>query len=171
MQQNYGEFLIRDWQEGDRHSAARVIENVLQEYGLSWQPHEADADVLAIETAYWQAGGEFWVVEKGGKIVGTAAYYPIERGEKAVEIRKMYLMPLVRRKGLGKYLLQQLEKTIAARGFKEIWLETASVLQEAVYLYEKSDYQPTSGVETARCDRVYHKRLNNSNNIGDRYSS
>jgi GNAT superfamily N-acetyltransferase len=37
----------------------------------------------------------------------------------AVEIRKMYLLPSARGLGLGKYLLQQLEKAIASRGFQQ----------------------------------------------------
>jgi putative acetyltransferase len=158
----YREFLIRDWQETDRTEAANVIRDVLEEYGLPWEPTEADLDVLEVETAYLQTGGEFWVVEQEGIIVGTAAYYPIPRGNQAVEIRKMYLLPAFRGKGLGRYLLQQLEVAIATREFQEIWLETASVLQEAIKLYEKSGYQPATGVETARCDRVYVKKLKNS---------
>lgn len=159
MNQYYRGFWVRDWQEKDRAEAASVIRDVLQEYGLPWEPKEADRDVLEVETAYLQTGGEFWVVEREGKIVGTAAYYPILRGYKAVEIRKMYLLPAIRGKGLGRYLLQQLEAAIAARKFQEIWIETASVLKEAIELYEKSGYQNATGVETARCDRVYVKRL------------
>ncbi|MBE9167935.1 GNAT family N-acetyltransferase [Pleurocapsales cyanobacterium LEGE 06147] len=159
MKSFYREFLVRDWQERDRAEAAAVIRDVLQEYGLPWEPTGADRDVLEVETTYLQAGGEFWVVERQGEIIGTAAYYPIARGYKAVEIRKMYLLPAFRGKGLGKDLLQQLEAAIAARDFREIWLETASVLKEAIKLYEKSGYQPATGVETARCDRVYVKKL------------
>ncbi|WP_013324748.1 GNAT family N-acetyltransferase [Gloeothece verrucosa] len=152
-------YLIRDWQESDRTAAADVIREVLQEYGLPWQPEEADRDVIAVEAAYLAIGGEFWVVEFEGRIVGTAAYYPIERGNKAVEIRKMYLQPQVRGQGLGKYLLQQLEIIIGYKGYQEIWIETASVLKEAVQLYENNGYQRTTGVETKRCDRLYVKRL------------
>ena len=90
--------------------------------------------------------------------MGTAAYYPVKRGNNAVEIRKMYLLPKVRRLGLGRFLLQELEGAIAARGFEEIWIETASVLKEAVKLYESSGYLASTGVETKRCDRVYVKR-------------
>lgn len=99
------------------------------------------------------------IIEHQNQIVGTGAYYPIHRGEKAVEIRKMYLLPSARGFGLGKYLLQQLEIAIASRGFQQIWIETASVLAEAVKLYESNGYQPATGVETARCDRVYVKKL------------
>ncbi|MBO1057616.1 GNAT family N-acetyltransferase [Dolichospermum sp. UHCC 0684] len=155
----YQDFIIRNWQEKDRIFAATVISSILSEYGLPWQPEEADKDVLNIEEYYLATGGEFWVIEHQNQIVGTAAYYPINRGEKAVEIRKMYLLPKVRGLGLGKYLLQQLETAIALRGFKQIWIETASILAEAVKLYESNGYLPTTGVETSRCDLVYVKYL------------
>ena len=146
----YQDFIIRNWQEKDRIFAATVISSILSEYGLPWQPESADKDVLNIQEYYLKTGGEFWVVEQEYQIVGTAAYYPINRGEKAVEIRKMYLLPKVRGLGLGKYLLQQLETAIALRGFKQIWIETASILAEAVKLYESNGYLPTTGVETSR---------------------
>jgi putative acetyltransferase len=155
----YRDFLIRDWKEGDRSSAAQIIGAVLSEYGLGWEPNGADRDVLEVEEYYLKAGGEFWVIEYQNQLVGTSAYYPTKRAEKSVEIRKMYLQPKVRGYGLGKYLLQQLEAAIASRGFQQIWIETASVLVEAVKLYESNGYQPATGVETSRCDRVYVKLL------------
>ncbi|MCJ8282024.1 MAG: GNAT family N-acetyltransferase [Rivularia sp. ALOHA_DT_140] len=151
--------LIRQWKVGDRNSAAGVIRTVLSEYGLGWEPDGADKDVLQVEDYYLNKNGEFWVIEYQGEIVGTGAYYPIERGEDSVEIRKMYLLPKARGFGLGKFLLQQLEAAISCRGFKQIWIETASVLSEAVKLYESNGYKPATGVETDRCDRVYIKKL------------
>jgi putative acetyltransferase len=161
---SYKDFLIRAWQPGDRAGAAEVIAQVLMECGLATdglavEPGGADWDVLHVETAYWQQGGEFWVVEQQGRLVGTAGYYPIRRGQSAVEIRKMYLRPEVRGLGLGRYLLETLEQAIRQQGFQQIWVETASVLEAAVQLYESSGYQPGQGVETTRCDRVYYKQL------------
>jgi putative acetyltransferase len=153
----YSEFVVRSWQSGDRVLAAAVIETVLTEYGLGWEPEGADADVLNVEECY--RGGEFWVVELNGSVVGTAAYYPIDRAENAVEIRKMYLLPIARGKGLGRFLLNALEAVMIQKGFAEIWIETASVLREAVILYERSGYEAATGVETERCDRVYVKKL------------
>jgi putative acetyltransferase len=159
MQENFQNFIIRDWQTKDREAAAGVIRTVLEEYGLPWQPELADRDVMEVEEAYLNVGGEFWVVELDTVVVGTAAYQPIDRGRKAVEIRKMYLLPEVRNRGLGRYLLQELEKAIAIKDYQEIWLETVTILKEAVKLYERNGYEPATGVETARCDLVYLKRL------------
>jgi putative acetyltransferase len=159
MQITYQQFLIRDWTPGDRQAAFDLIQTVLAEYGLQCEPEDADQDVWAVEQAYWETGGAFWVVERDREMVGTAGFYPVSRGDRAVEIRKMYLRPQVRGQGLGRFLLQVLEAEITQRGFTQIWIETATVLKEAVNLYEKSGYQPSSGIETQRCDRVYVKHL------------
>jgi putative acetyltransferase len=159
MHTRFKDYLIRDWEPCDRHAAATVIATVLTEYGLGWDPEGADRDVLAVEACYVEAKGAFWVVEQKGTIVGTGAYYPIRRGINAVEIRKMYLLPTARGYGLGLFLLQQLEAAIIAQSYQQIWIETASVLAEAVQLYERNGYSPATGVETARCDRIYMKAL------------
>ena len=162
MRTQFKDFLIRDWIEGDRTPAANVIKTVLAEYGLGWEVSCggcSDQDAVEVEKYYLETGGEFWVVEHSDQIVGTGGYHPIERGQNAVEIRKMYLLPAARGQGLGRFLLAQLEQAAANQGFLEAWVETATVLREAVRLYEKSGYQPMSGVETERCDRVYSKAI------------
>lgn len=162
MQVLFKDFLIRDWEVGDRPPAASVIKTVLAEYGLGWEVSCggcSDQDAVEVEKYYLATGGEFWVIERAEKIVGTGGYYPIERGQKAVEVRKMYLLPEVRGYGLGRFLLSQLEQAAAAKGFLQAWVETATVLEEAVKLYEKNGYQPMSGVETERCDKVYKKDI------------
>ncbi len=161
------EVQIRAWTPGDREAVVGLIQTVLQEHGLRWDPRLADRDVVDVEGFYLQTGGEFWVIEaiapqsesSPPTILGTGAYYPIDRGDRAVEIRKMYFHPSLRGRGMGRYLLGQLEQRIAARGFRTIWLETATELAAAVRLYESSGYQRTTGVETQRCDRVYVKHL------------
>jgi putative acetyltransferase len=181
--QQYQNYTIRSWQPEDRSAAAEVIRSSLAEYGLGWEADGADRDVLEVETYYLDRGGEFWVIELDGSIVGTSAYQPYllgvprlrsaqvasplenraamtaNRGEKAVEIRKMYLLPIARGQGLGRHLLGELERAIQSHGYHTIWIETASVLKSAVQLYEKNGYQPATGIETPRCDRVYVKRL------------
>ncbi|WP_341274481.1 GNAT family N-acetyltransferase [Synechococcus elongatus] len=155
-----GSVTLRPWQPSDRETAAQLIAQVLAEYGLGWEPEDADRDVIEVEQAYWQTGGVFWVLEQGDRLVGTGAFYPLPmRGEGATEIRKMYLLPEVRGQGLGRALLQRLEQAIAEAGYRQIWIETSSLLKEAVRLYESAGYQPATEVHTQRCDRVYCKSL------------
>jgi putative acetyltransferase len=158
---HYQNFLIRPWLPTDRDAIAEVIGTVLQEYGLSWDPMAADRDAVEVETYYLQSGGDFWVILNGDERVGSIGYYPLLHHPGSVELRKMYLLSEARRKGLGRFLLQTIEQDIKDRGFHTIWLETASVLKEAVLLYEKNGYSlvPSELATTIRCDRVYLKQL------------
>jgi putative acetyltransferase len=163
MHKDYKSYLIRSWCPHDRQAAADLIAQVLGEFGLGWDPQGTDQDVLQVEAAYQQTGGEFWVVEAAGTIVGTAGYYPISRGTelrmRAVEIRKMYLASTVRGQGLGRWLLGQLEQQIQGQGYSHIWIETVSQMQAAVHLYESSGYERNGDVIVPRCDRCYVKAL------------
>ena len=156
--------ILRPWQPSDRTNAANLIQSVLTEYDLPWQPESADRDVVEVEDCYQAVGGEFWVLirqnQDGEELVGTAAYYPVPREASAVEIRKMYFLPSIRGLGLGRRVLGILEGAIAQKGFSEIWIETVSTMKAAVHLYETSGYQLDAGdVETWRCDRCYTKKL------------
>ncbi|MEB3163873.1 MAG: precorrin-3B C(17)-methyltransferase [Prochlorothrix sp.] len=194
----YQDYLIRDWRPSDRQAVADLIGSVLAEYGLYWQPDNADRDILAVEDYYWAKGGEFWVVEQYGVVVGTGAYYPVESGQfgqfqggaaiaggdqsqpdrddqqshpfdrstlnppdRSVEMRKLYLLPQARGLGLGKWLVQQLERAIADRGYNTIWIETVSILKEATQLYANQGYlhQDTSQLVVERCDLLMAKQI------------
>ncbi len=164
----YRDFIIRPWEEGDRWIAAQVIQEVLAEYNLRWEPDDADREVLAVEQFYLQTQGEFWVIEQNNQIVGTSGYYPINRDDfpgKAAEIRKMYLLPSARGQGLGRFLLQSLESAIASQGCEIIWIKTATIRKEAISLYESSGYQLIDGTTTSRCDRTYFKILKTYNKL------
>ena len=165
MKQKYQDFGIRAWQPEDRQAVADIARVVLAEYDMSFEPDASDRDVVQIETAYWETGGEFWVVEHGDRLVGSGGYHPCDRanteGARAAELRKMFLLPEARGKGLGRYLLTALEQAAAKRGFTEMWLETAVRMNVAVELYRKNGYQrpENSDVHVTRCDLVYCKQL------------
>ena len=107
----YGGYWARHWTAEDREDAARVVQACLEAYGLEFEPAGADEDAVEIERFYHSPGkGEFLVILEAatGDLVGTGGFYEVECSEaqKAVEIRKMYLLPRCRGKGLGRALLK-----------------------------------------------------------------
>ncbi|HET6554486.1 MAG TPA: GNAT family N-acetyltransferase [Dyella sp.] len=58
-----------------------------------------------------------------------------------VEVKRMYVLPACRGLGLGKQLLEALEKEIARSGRTTIRLETGTAQTEAVELYERAGYR------------------------------
>jgi putative acetyltransferase len=158
----YEDLLIRTWTPADRDQAACLIEEVLVEYGIGWDPKGTDADAIKVEKSYESERAEFWVVEscKDNKIVGTAAFRPAARSPKdTAELRKMYIAKEVRDRGLGRFLLHALEDRARQIGYSKSFVETASVLVQAVDLYNREGYEPVSGLETARCDLALAKWL------------
>ena len=156
----YGDFQVRLWQPDDRDAVVALLGQVLAEYGLNFEPEEADQDVVDVQAHYMDRHGEFWVIELDGKLVGTAAFFPLHGRPEVAEIRKMYLLPPARGKGLGRWLLELLEERARECGFHYARLETAAVLKEAIALYESAGYTTApDSVATRRCDRVLIKPL------------
>lgn len=135
-----------------------LIVAVLTEYGLVPDAGGVDADVLDVERHYRQPGGEFFAVYRDGMLVGTMGVVPVSSD--SCELRKMYLHPSARGAGLGKRLLALAEAEARQRGYRQMQLETASVLKEAIALYERNGYVAQCGSpHVGRCDRIYRKPL------------
>jgi len=76
------------------------------------------------------------------------------------ELRKMYLRRDYRGQGLGKRLLEHALAEARRLGFKTVTLETASVLKEAIRLYETYGFKPYAPSHLSRrCDQAYELRL------------
>ena len=104
-------------------------------------------------------GSRALLVDARGGIVGTVGLLPVEAG--TVELRKMYLRPEFRNRGLGRLLLAHAVSAARELGFRRMTLETATVLQAAVRLYERHGFQRTAGAgaHSCRCDLVMARNL------------
>lgn len=58
------------------------------------------------------------------------------------EIKRMYVMPEHRGKGISKLILKQLEAYAKELNYQRLVLETGLKQPEAISLYEKSGYKP-----------------------------
>jgi putative acetyltransferase len=67
----------------------------------------------------------------------------------------MYFAPEVRGRGLGQKLLQEMIEKARNLGYLRVYLETASVLKQAVHIYEKAGFTLVVEKHTPRCDQAY----------------
>ncbi len=58
------------------------------------------------------------------------------------EIKRMYVDPTVRRRGIGARVLAFLEERARAMGYVEMWLETGAEQPDAISLYVSAGYLP-----------------------------
>jgi putative acetyltransferase len=153
---------IRPATNRDADAVRQLVFGVLEEYGLSPDPDGTDADLVDIEANYQRPGGLFDVVEgDDGHIVGSVGLMPMEAGDRRVcELRKMYLVPGVRGRGLGKRLLERVLDRARQLGFVRVELETATPLVEAIGLYRRYGFRPFEKADvTCRCDQAYFLEL------------
>lgn len=150
---------------GDRDALLALIEQALSPYGLHLEPEGADADVAALAERYpaepENARSQMWVVESAdGEIVGSGGFSPLHGHPDTCEIRKMYLRPELKGRGLGRRLLTRLEERARAAGYRRAWLETNARLAEAIALYRKFGYaEAAEGECCSRCDIKMAKDL------------
>ena len=144
---------------GNQHmeTAKSIVFGVLEEYGLIPDHPELDDDLNDID--YHYENGYFGlIINELGKKVGTFALYKLD--DQTAEIRKMYLLPEARGKGIGKWMLNFLTKKARDLGFKKIELTSASPLIEAIQLYKKSGFTETESAKNEpRCDKAFFKLL------------
>lgn len=157
--ENVQEIFVRSATNKDCESIQKLVFSVLREYGLTPEADGTDADISDIETNYINRGGLFEILEDAdGKLLGTVGLFPIDA--ETIELRKMYFDKRLRGLGFGKKTLERMIEKAREMKFKRIYLETANVLKEAVGLYEKHGFQPTTeGMHTTRCDAAYFLNL------------
>ncbi|NRQ37970.1 GNAT family N-acetyltransferase [Nonomuraea sp. NN258] len=81
----------------------------------------------------------FLVLWQGDQAVGCAGLQPMEPG--AGEVKRMYVRPAWRGRGLSRRLLAEVESLAAEAGVTVLRLETGRLFAEAVGLYTSSGFQ------------------------------
>ena len=115
--------------------------------------YEGEADIGPAREAsmFVEPDGVFLVVRDGaGRAIGCGgiARFDESRGE----VKRMYVVPEARGRGLGRELLVALEAEAARLGYRSLVLETGDRQPEAVGLYAAFGYEriPCYGIYATR---------------------
>ena len=79
------------------------------------------------------------VVYENSEVVGCGAFKKFD--DTTAEIKRMFVHPNHRNKGIAKFVLNELELWANDLGFTSFILETSPKLTSAIALYEKKGYQ------------------------------
>ena len=117
---------IRPATREDGPQLVRLIDGVYREYGDEVDLEAYDWDLLNVEAAYRDVGGEFVVLEEDGWISGAHATQPIDRDAGIVTFRRLYLPPSYRGTGAGKALMDWAVGWSREHGYHrvEFWSDT-----------------------------------------------
>jgi len=81
----------------------------------------------------------------GATPAGCILYRPLPHIGPAGEVKRLYVRPAFRKRGIAEALLEALERFASSRGAEWLYLDTHDGLQAAIAFYERNGY--------LRCDR------------------
>ncbi len=126
---------IRAAETGDDYAALGAL---VRQY-VSALPFELDfqdieAELAALEQEYGPPGGAALLVERAGVAVGCAGIHPFEPPAVA-ELKRMFLLPVVRGRGLGRLLAEAAIERARELGYRSLRLDTVEELEAARAVY------------------------------------
>ena len=135
--------LIRDIQPSDNTIIANVIRSVLEDFNVPKNNSTyADNSLDCLFKYYNKKTAHYYIVEIEKEIVGGAGIVQLENYTEAVcELQKMYLLPIVRGKGIGKKLIQKCLLKAKELGYSQCYLETLPTMSNAQKLYRKLGFK------------------------------
>lgn len=85
--------------------------------------------------------GVFLVARQDGHPVGGVGLRPISDPDLNIgEIKRLWVRPDLRRRGLGLQLMQQIEARARQLGYRQLYLESGYAQPEALELYRSKDW-------------------------------
>lgn len=138
----------------DHSDAQRLIAEVQQEYVARYDGQ----DVTPLDPAEFVAPrGIFVVGYLDGAAVACGGWRAHDGDEPDfcdgdAELKRMYVVPAARRRGLSRLLLADLERRAAAAGRRRLVLETGTQQPEALGLYTSAGYLEIPKFGVFRCE-------------------
>ncbi len=131
-----------------------LVADTLREFDFEPDP-ELDADLDDPQHTY----AAIWVVVDGGEVVGSVALRDLGGG--AVQLKRMYLRPDQRGRGLGRELLGVALDWARSHGMRVIRLDTSERMVAAQRLYEAHGFVRVAGdaPRQGQCRLLYELRL------------
>jgi molybdopterin-guanine dinucleotide biosynthesis protein A len=114
-----------------------LVADTLREYGFEPDPR-LDPD-LANPSVY----EALWVALTGDEVVGSVALRRL--GARDVELKRMYLRPHLRGRGIGRKLLRMAILWAREHRIERIALDTTASMEAARHLYEAHGFVPLDG--------------------------
>jgi putative acetyltransferase len=130
------DLVIRPVRAEDDPELARIVREGMAEFGICGDGPASDPELASISAAYAPPESAYFVVERGGRVLGGGGIGPIEgQPDTICELRKMYLVPEARGLGAGRRVLESCLQTAREIGYEHCHLATLVAMDRARRLY------------------------------------
>ncbi len=135
--------IIRKIEKKDNQAVAQLIRNVFDELNIpKVGTAYADSYLDFMFEEYNKPKSVYFVVEHGGKIIGSAGVAPLENEVETIcELQKMYFLPEARGLGIGSQMMKLCLQAAKDFGFQKCYLETMPFMNDAQKLYKKVGFE------------------------------
>lgn len=160
-----GGLTLRPVRAEDDPAIARIIRQVMTEFSAVGEGFSIeDPEVDHMSRAYSADRAIYYVIEQGGVVLGGSGIGGLPEADRDVcELKKMYVLPAGRNRGLGRALMQRCLDAARAMGYRKVYLETTETMSQAQALYTKHGFAPIDAPMGATghfgCDRWFLKIL------------
>jgi putative acetyltransferase len=104
------------------------------EFGIDMGYQGVEAELASLPGIYAAPRGRLLLLCESGQAAGCGAFRPID--EKICELKRMYVKPEFRGKGMGRAIAERLLDEARSCGYELARLDTATFLPEAQALYQ-----------------------------------
>lgn len=112
-----------------------------EEHGIDIGYQGLAEEMAGLPGCYAPPMGNLWLAEDGnGAVAGCVALRPLADG--ACELKRMYLRPEYRGRGLGKALGQVVVDEARRLGYRVVRLDSADILTTALRVYASLGFRP-----------------------------
>jgi ribosomal protein S18 acetylase RimI-like enzyme len=139
---------LRSFQDVDIDAVWALHDAALEDAGAHGGRGPWEDDLRDIPGTYLEPGGEFLVGFAGGELVCMGGL--LRHSETECEVKRMRVRPDRQRQGLGRRVLEELERGAVARGFATVRLDTTEDQTAAHRLYESAGYREVGRRDTGR---------------------
>jgi ribosomal protein S18 acetylase RimI-like enzyme len=97
-------------------------------------------DANTFLAAFFGAQSGIWLARTADDVVGCVALRPLDAVPAAGEVKRLYVKPAARGRGIAELLLAALEEYAVAAGYQALYLDSKDDLEAAIHFYEKHGY-------------------------------
>jgi putative acetyltransferase len=158
-------FVIRAIRPSDDVAVREIIQTVMPQFGASGPGFALhDAEVQAMSAHYTDSRAQYFVVTISERVLGGAGFAPLAGEDPTTcELKKMYFLPQLRGLGAGSALITHCMQQARLAGYRSMYLETLTGMDQAKALYVKHGFQPLSAAMGTTghfgCDQFYLRAL------------